>query len=372
MDVKLYRCPNCSADLKFDPDKQLFCCEYCRSEFSEQQVNAMLQQRREQEQDQSRVQERLQQFPRPDSFDPENASEQEFSENTRMYECPSCGSQIVSDMNTAASFCFYCHNPVILKGRVEGMYRPAKVLPFAFGKDMALSYFKNWIKGKRYVPKDLASDLQLEKMTGLYVPFWVFDAVTSSHLDADAERVKTWTSGNYRYCKTSYYHVVRDIHAEYDGIPADGSLKIEDDLMEAIEPFDYSQLKDFDMAYLSGFFADKYDVDKDHIYPRIEERMFQSNEQKMDETVSFSRVHNRHVDHSVRRVRWDYMLLPVWFMTFHYKGKVWEYAINGQTGKIAGELPINRKKLAFFMALRGFLVGLIIFAACYGIGGFLI
>lgn len=376
MDVKLYRCPNCSAELKFNPDKQLFCCDYCRGEFTPQQVNQMVQQISEAEQDQQRkIEEELKENEKrnQENKSPEQQmKEDEFSENTRLYQCPSCGAEIVSDMNTAASFCYYCHNPVILKGRIEGKYRPSKVLPFAFGREKAVEYFNQWAKKKKFAPNDLVSDKQIEKMTGLYVPFWVADAITHSRLDATGENVRTWRSGNYEYTQTKYYKVVRDMNVEYDGVPADGSKKIEDDLMEAIEPFDYSKTKDFDMAYLSGFLADKWDVEKESIYPRIHQRMFENNRAALDSSCGYDRMKGKHFTEDVRKLRWNYMLLPVWFMTFHYKDKIWEYAINGQTGKISGELPIDPGKLRLHMFLVGLITTLIIMVIGYFIGGFLL
>lgn len=368
MDVKLYRCPNCSADLKFDPNKQKFCCEYCQSEFTHQEVSSMAQQVNEDQQNSANA-------PKPpiDERTAEQTKQDiEFSENTRLYQCPSCGAEIVSDMNTAASFCYYCHNPVILKGRVEGMYRPSKVLPFAFGKEKAVEYFNSWTKNKRYVPNDLVSEKQIEKMTGLYVPFWVADAVTRSRMTARGETIRKWTSGNYDYTQTKIFDVVRDLDIEYHGVPADGSKKIEDDLMESIEPFDYNETKDFDMAYLSGFLADKYDVEKEALYGRICQRMFENNRAAIDSSCGYDRLVGKQMYENVNKLRWNYMLLPVWFMTFHYKGKIWEYAINGQTGKIAGELPIDDRKMRLHFLLVMAVTTLIILILGYFIGGMLL
>lgn len=388
MDVKTYKCPNCSADMKFNPDNQLFYCEYCRGQFTHQQVISMAQQINEGKQDAQRQAGGTQDNKNPASqnggagqYEGSNdtsegsgtndAQDQEFAENTRLYQCPSCGAEIVSDMNTAASFCYYCHNPVILKGRVEGMYRPSKVLPFAFGRDKAVDYFNGWAGKKRYVPNDLISEKQIEKMTGLYVPFWVADAVTRSRMTAKGETIRKWTSGNYEYTQTKVFDVVRDLNVEYGGVPADGSLKIEDDLMESIEPFDYRQAKDFDMAYLSGFLADKYDVDKEAVYGRIQQRMFENNRAAIESSCGYDRMVGKEYGEWVTNLRWNYMLLPVWFMTFHYKGKVWEYAINGQTGKIAGELPIDENKMRIHLAVLIAVTTLIVMVLGY-LGGLLL
>ncbi len=283
--------------------------------------------------------------PESELTDEEKSERETFEEESRLYSCPSCGAQIVCDANTAASFCYYCHNPVILNGRVDGKYKPSMVLPFALDRDKAVETFNLWAKSKFFAPKNLMSSAQLEKMTGLYVPFWVANSTTNSHLEALGENVRHWTSGNYRYTETSQYRVEREATVEYQGIPADGSRKIEDQLMEAIEPFDYKAAKPFNMAYLSGFMADKYDVDKEKMLPRIKERMFANNRLIINETIHYTTVKHRRENNKINTLNWRYMLLPVWFMTFEYRGKLWEYAVNGQTGKVAGQLPVSMKKL---------------------------
>ncbi len=357
MEAKTYTCPNCGANLKFNPDAKDFSCEFCRCSFSEEKIKELFK-RMSEVSDEDEKEKKAQQ-----------ELEKEFAENTNLYQCPSCGAQIMADSNTAASFCYYCHNPVILKGRVDGKDRPSKVLPFAFGRDKAIEYFNTWAKKKKYIPRDLISDKQIEKMTGLYVPFWVADAITNTHMTAVGDKVRSWTSGGYAYTETQKFSVLRDVNIEYNGIPADGSKKIEDSIMEAIEPFDYTQIKDFDISYLSGFFADRYDVNKEQIYPRINERMFVNNTGVLESSCSYSSMHDKKFSNSVVKIRWNYMLLPVWFMTYHYNGRIWEYAINGQTGKISGELPIDDKRLICHQILLGILIFIAAMILGYFLGG---
>lgn len=343
-EARQFHCPNCNADLKFSPELQKFVCEFCKGEFTEAEA---LEYMRMQDEFASKYDQNYDQMPPEQDVTSEEQKERDqFSEETRLYSCPSCGAEIVSDQNTAASFCYYCHNPVILKGRVDGRYRPSRVLPFSFGREEAEKKFRAWAKTKMFAPKDLISNAQLEKLTGLYVPFWVANSSTSAHMEAIGENSRTWMSGNYRYTEVKRYRVVRDAVINYEGVPADGSQKIEDALMEAIEPYDYKEARPFSMAYLSGFLADKYDVDKEKVFPRIRSRMFGNNEQFLENSAKYGALKSKRHFSNIDSLSLDYMMLPVWFMTFEYKGKLWEYAVNGQTGKIAGELPISNKKLA--------------------------
>ena len=362
-EAKQFHCPNCHADLKFSPDSQSFTCEYCKSSFNEAEV--LEYQRKYMEQEKKYEQNKDQMPPEPDMSDEERKAREQFNEETKLYSCPSCGAEIMCDSNTAAAFCYYCHNPVILKGRVDGMYKPSMVLPFAFDKNAAVEKYKDWAEKKWFIPKDLISSVQIEKLTGLYVPFWVADSTTSSRMEAIGENVRSWTSGSYRYTETKRYRVIREAQIKYNSVPADGSQKIEDLLMEAIEPFDYSKARPFNMAYLSGFYADKYDVDKEQVLPRIQQRMYTNNSSILDSTTHYNHITKRKQYDRTDDLKWNYMMLPVWFMTFDYKGKLWEYAVNGQTGKVSGELPISKSKLTALCTIVGILTALIIFLGGY-------
>ncbi|MGN0590786.1 hypothetical protein [Ruminococcus sp.] len=354
MEAIQYKCPNCGGELKFDAGKQLFGCEYCRSLFSEEEMQKVC--KENEEATQSRSQEDIQQ-------------EQEFAEHTNLYECGSCGAQIVADDNTAASFCYYCHNPVILKGRLSGEYKPGKVLPFKITREQALNIFSNWCKKRWFLPAGFKEKQNLEKITGLYVPFWVADCTVHADMQAIGKKIKTWTSGDYRYTRTREYAVHRVADIGFEGIPADGSSKVEDLLMETIEPFDYKELKPFSMSYLSGFYADKYDVDKAQVFPRIRNRAVQGSDTLLRGSMKgYDSVSVTSSAMNVLRTDWQYLLLPVWFATFKFEDKVYEFAINGQTGKQAGTPPLSKGKLAAFCAGLGAVVALIVLLGGYLLG----
>lgn len=336
MEAVQYKCPNCGGDLKFDPAKQMFACEYCMSQFNEAEVKAACQRNEQINLDKSQE---------------EKDEETAFAEGTNLYSCASCGAQIISDANTAATFCYYCHNPVILQGRLSGEYKPNKVIAFQIDRETALRSFKTWCKKRWFVPSGFKQDQQLEKMTGLYVPFWVADCNVHADMYALGKKTRSWTSGNYRYTETKEFDIHRRATVDFDGIPADGSAKIEDQLMEAIEPFNYQEARPFTMSYLSGFLADKYDVDKAAIFPRIRNRAVQGSDSLLRSTMQgYSSINVRSSATNVLRTDWQYLLMPVWFLTFQYKGKTYEFAINGQTGKQAGTPPLCVSKVLGFCA----------------------
>ncbi len=352
VDASEYKCPNCGADLKFDPEVQTLACEYCDSTFSMEEIK--------------KIYAELEALPTDEKLE---EAKDEFAEHTNLYYCKSCGAEIMADDGQTALFCYYCHNPVILSGKLTGDYKPSKVIGFRYTREQALDAFKNWCKGRKFVPSDFKSSQQLEKMTGLYVPFWVADCDVDAHYQAVGKKVKSWTSGEYHYTETSEYNITRNARVLTKGIPADGESKIDDDLMEAIEPFDYNDLKDFSMSYLSGFYADKYDVDRAGVFPRIRERADKVSREVIHNSIGkgYSSISVKSETYNVLKTDWQYMMLPVWFMSYKYKDKVYEFAMNGQTGKLAGTPPLSKPKLAGFTSVIGAVAALIFF-----IGGLLI
>lgn len=343
MDASQYKCPNCGAELVFDPSTQQINCEFCRSEFTVEKIKEIY----------AAIE--------PDSPE-ETALKKDFESHTNLYHCSTCGAEIMAEDDTTATFCYYCHSPVILSGRLTGDFKPSKIIGFHIEREQAVQSFKNWCGKKKFIPSDFKSQQQLEKMTGLYVPFWVTDCDVTADFHAIGKRIRSWSSGSYRYTEIKEYSVERVAEIRAEGVPADGQSKIEDILMESIEPFDYTALKPFDMSYFSGFFADKYDVDKAAVFPRIRDRVTQASRNIINNSVSgYSSVSVRNQSYNINKTKWDYIMLPVWFMTYRYKDKIYEFAINGQTGKLAGTPPLDKKRLALSSVIFGAIIAAVTF-----------
>lgn len=343
MEASQYKCPNCDAELVFDPSTQQLTCDFCRSEFTMDKIKEIYAGKT------------------PETME-ETQQKEEFESHTNLYQCKNCGAEIMAEDDTTATFCYYCHSPVILSGRLKGDFKPSKIIGFHIKREQAETMFKDWCGKKKFIPADFKSQQQLEKMTGLYVPFWVTDCDVDADYQALGKKIRSWTSGSYRYTETKEFSVIRRAKITTRGIPADGESKIEDLLMESIEPFDYAGLQPFDMSYFSGFFADKYDVDKAAVFPRIKERVTQASRDVINRSVvGYTTTVVQHQNYNINKTNWQYIMLPVWFMTYRYNDKIYEFAINGQTGKLAGTPPLDKKKLAFFAFLVGIVVAIIVF-----------
>ncbi len=333
-----YKCPCCDAGLEFDGEAQQLKCEYCGNSFEIEVVQAF--------NDKTSQQEEFA-WEEPQA----QAWTQEEEGKLHAFQCPSCGGEILSDENTAATFCPYCGNPTILPSRLGGGVKPDAVLPFRKSKEDAKTAFLQLCKGKPLLPKEFTQKQQIEKLTGLYVPFWLYDCRGDFSGRYQATRVRTWSDSNYNYTKTSHYLLIRQADGEFVGIPVDGSSKMEDIAMESIEPFDYSQLVDFDMAYLSGYLADKYDVPAEDVGRRIQQRVEATFDQQvrtsmLPYTTAIPTARQLHLKDSRAR----YALMPVWVLNTRYKDKMYSFVMNGQTGKMTGQLPVCPKRTAAWFA----------------------
>ena len=335
-----YKCPCCNAGLVFSSRVQQLTCEYCDNTFEIDTVRAY-------NDADSQTQE--------DAFTWDNKTSSEWNDGEQsslnVYQCPACGGEILTDDTTAATFCPFCDNPTIMPTRLSGGLKPDAVLPFQKSRQDATSAFLNLCKGKPLLPKDFTSQHRLEKITGMYVPFWLYDCDADFSGNYKATRIHRWSDAKYNYTRTEHFLLSRKASAAFSGIPMDGSSKMEDIFMESIEPFDYSQIVPFEMSYLTGFLADKYDVPSENGQERIRQRVNQSIEDNIQSTLlgyATALPTNRQLQ--IQHSKAKYVLLPVWMLNTKYNGKLYTFAMNGQTGKMTGIFPICPKRTAAWFA----------------------
>ena len=335
-----FKCPCCNAGLRFQGGTQLLTCEYCENTFDLDAVQAF---------NESQVMPHAEQVQWEDSQN--NEWEQEEQEKLHAFQCPSCGGEILCEDTTAASFCPYCENPTILPSRLSGSLKPDGVIPFKTTKEDAKAAFLSLCKDKPLLPKFFTQQHRLEKITGIYVPFWLYDCEGDFLNGTATTEIHTWSDSNYNYTKTNHFLLRREASASFAGIPMDGSSKMEDSFMESIEPFDYSGLVDFDMAYLSGFLADKYDVEAQAGEDRIKQRVDSTiHDQLQGSFLGYATMIPTSRQLSVSHSKARYVLLPVWMLNTTETTKIYTFAMNGQTGKMTGAFPICPKRTAAWFA----------------------
>ena len=290
------------------------------------------------------------------------------AEGLRIYSCKQCGGEIVADETTGATHCPYCGNPVVLTGHFAGLLKPDLVIPFQVDKEAAVAALQEHYKGKRLLPKVFKDQNHIEEVKGLYVPVWLFDTDAQASVQYEATNIRTWSDSEYNYTETSHYAIIRDGSIGFENVPVDGSTKMDDTLMESIEPFDISDAVPFKTAYLPGYMADKYDVDAQASIHRANERIKKSTEDAFYSTVQgYATVAPVSSNIQLHNGKASYALYPVWLLNTVWNGQKFTFAVNGQTGKVAGDLPMD--KIAFWKWFLGVTAAVtaLAFAISYGI-----
>lgn len=267
------------------------------------------------------------------------------SDGMIVYNCPSCGAELIFEATTAATSCPYCDNQTIVPGNLSGAVKPEFVIPFKVSKEEAKAKLKDFYKGKFLLPKKFSDNNRINEIKGVYVPFWLFDCKADADCVFEASNSKTRDEGNYRVTKTDYYNVRRAGTMNFEKIPADGSSKMPDGYMDSIEPFKYEELKPFSTSYLAGYMADKFDVTADQVAERADKRCRNTAiEVTRSDVKGYDSVTTTSANINLLRGKVTYCLLPVWTLVTEYEGQKYFFTMNGQTGKTAGELPMDKGK----------------------------
>lgn len=340
-----YKCPCCGGAIVFDSSLQKMKCPFCDTEFD---VDTLVQY------------DELLKDEKPSEMVWDTDSESEWSdedaENVRVYICTSCGGEIVCDDDTAATSCPFCDSPVMIQGNLNGSLRPDTVIPFKLDKEAAKERFREYLKGKRLLPSVFMSEAALDEIKGVYVPVWLFDANAEADIQFHATRTRGWSDGNYAYSEVSHYNLARSGSFAFRNIPVGGSSKIDAELLESLEPYNVEEAVEFNKGYLAGYLADKYDVTADQCSDRANERVTQSAVSMLRQTVdggyNILETKNQSIRFNDGKSR--YALYPVWMMTAKWEGESYRFAMNGQTGKFVGDLPMDNKKYwKYFGAVLG-------------------
>lgn len=311
--VLIYKCPNCGSNMVFDSERQKLVCSHCNTVKDMEEVKAV-----------------------------ENEDKIEF----KSYQCPTCGAELVTDITTTATFCNYCGNSALIESRIM-QDKPSAIIPFHISKEQARESYLKWCKNGVLTPKSFTSQSTIEKISGIYVPFWIYDYNTEVSLRADCTRVRVERRGNTEYTHTDHFDVYREVKTTYTKVPTDASEKMEDGIMDKLEPFNYESLKEFDMPYLSGFLSEKYSYTSNELQERVEKRIRDYASQAARNTVSgYATTSVVYENISLDKKQARYVLLPVWILNYRYLGKNFVFAMNGQTGKVVGNLPISKQKVA--------------------------
>lgn len=307
----LYRCVNCGGNVVYEPSKKKMICQSCGGDECQEVVP---------------------------------------SENPVV--CINCGSQIPYTEFQSAGRCPACGTYLLRDDKVTYPYGADVVLPFKVSKHEAEDKLKDEFGKKLFTPGTFLSQKTLEKMKGIYVPFWMYDYDSNIDYHATGTKVRSWTSGDKRYTETSYFDVARKLHVNYEGIPVDASIAMEDGIMDLMEPYDYSALIKHDNKYLSGFEAETYNMPPDEVEPRARAKADKANRGWIREyTSGYDTLTNEMFNNNNRQTGTKFALMPVWMYEYRFQGKNYKFYVNGQTGKCVGTAPRSTAKALGLTAL---------------------
>jgi len=343
--VTNYKCPACTGPLQYSGESGKLECEYCGSSYDVEMIEQLY---ADKEQKAAEAQAKIEAKQAKEAEEAAAMGVSWSDEETaglKSYNCPSCGAELICDESTAATSCPYCGNPTIIPGQFSGGLKPELILPFKLDKEAAKKALKEYYKGKKFLPNAFSEQNHIEEIKGVYVPFWLFDCKTSGDITYNGTVSRKYKSGNYEITEHNHYIVDREGSLRFEKIPVDASTKMPDAHMDAIEPFDYSEFKPFSTAYLPGFMADKYDVSLEDSRARVEERAMNSTMQEFRNTaVGYTSLTEFSNNLVVEEANGKYALLPVWMLSTKWNGQNYLFAMNGQTGKLIGDLPVDKGK----------------------------
>ena len=345
-----YTCPCCGGALKFDSTLQKVKCQFCDTEYEVQDLKA--------------YDESLNQNVEENTKWDLTGDEFKESDNLSIYSCKTCGGEVICDENTTSTLCPYCGNPLLFTGRLSGGLKPRYVIPFKLEKEDARNNLNKYFKGKLLLPSDFRKENEVKEITSLYVPYWIFDADVYGYTSFRAKKIRHYSDSKYNYTEERFYKIIRNGRVAFEHLPVDASRKMDDQMMESIEPFNFNEAKDFSQAYIVGYPADKYDVSMEESFDRANQRIKEGTVDAFRSTIhGYDSVSTETASINYLSNSASYALYPIWTLNSEYKDKKYQFAMNAQTGKLVGNLPISALKftlwLIFSFLISGALIGLI-------------
>ena len=305
-------CPNCGGNVHFDIASQQLACEYCQNHFD------------------------------PYAFDTKTSDGIESQDfEVTVFSCPQCGGEILSTDNAASGFCSFCGASTILYTRIQNEHRPNYIIPFKKTKEDCKQAYADLMKRAIFAPKELKDTKKIDSFRGIYMPYWAYYITQNSFLNIKGK--KSYRSGDYII--TDHYDLTGELDAYYKGISYDASSSFSDNISENLAPYDVKGMKKFTPAYFSGFYADTADVSSAIYEPVAKELANAQTTTQIDNFAPFkeySKTYNQNgVAYNTTTNEIDYTMFPVWFMSYRNGDRVAYATVNGQTGKVVADVPVD-------------------------------
>lgn len=340
------KCPNCGATITFDPASGKMHCDYCGYEGELTKANK-----------ENMVCEL--------EFDAAvNTESCEWGVEKKSVECKNCGAVSLYDALETAAVCPFCGSTQVMPAATEKTIAPGGVCPFEVTKQDAGTAFTKWLKRKWFTPRKAKKNASPEAFTGIYMPYWTFDSETTSEFTARAGYDSTKRDKNGKtYTSTTWRHVQGEYQEFIDDETVMASKRHEESGVKKCEPFQLSKVIPYNPQVLAGFVAERYsiglqegwDIARGQIHDKLDSniRDYVKHHWKCD------RVDRLQFNTDFSEITYKYILVPAWISSFQYKNKTYQFAVNGQTGKVGGKAPVSAFRVILAVLLGiGVIVGL--------------
>ncbi|MGN0394095.1 MAG: hypothetical protein ACI4EF_01920 [Coprococcus sp.] len=272
-----------------------------------------------------------------------------------IYNCTSCGARLMINDKETSTFCAYCGQPTIVFERVSEELQPDLIIPFTVTKEVAVNLIKEKLMKGKYVPNEI-KNFKIDKLRGIYIPFWLVSTKNRTAMKLSGTRTKTTGVGSGE-SEDKPVNLFRDMECDFDRITVDATRRLNDNISRRLEPYDMRQLKPFDIGYLSGFYADKYDVPAEEAVYMAKKRSIEFMKPEIfDSCDGVNNISIRSEDNKVNITDIEYAMLPAWFITFRYKGIIYTIVVNGQTGKVVGNVPVDKARVGAAIGILSIVV----------------
>ncbi|MDG0811931.1 hypothetical protein [Cohnella rhizosphaerae] len=348
-----FPCASCGGTMLFDADSQQLKCQYCGRLQAIDADHAL---------------------PREHALDdgkPEEA-DTDWGVAQQTIKCQSCGGESLIPALQTATLCPFCGSPKVLPQPAAATVKPESLIPFQVDKEDAAAAFRSWKKKRWFLPGAFKRENTSARLAGIYIPYWTYDADTSSAYTAErgdyhyrtVTRTRTVNGKTETYTEQERYTVWHRVSGDYDRffndvlIPASGQYDAK--LLDRLGNFDLGGLLGYKPDYLSGYIAERYSVNRTQGWEEARERIDDALRADIRAEIGGDEVRSLNVDTGYFNRTFKHLLLPVWNASYSYKSKPYRFMVNGQTGLVSGNAPRSAWKIAFFVLACLAVVGAIV------------
>lgn len=341
----IYECPNCVAALIYNPTTGKMDCLSCGSSFD---VDQFEEKEKKAETAQAAREEKMQNL----------GIEEDDMMECNIYSCTACGAELAVNGVESSTFCSYCGQPTIVFNRVSSTKKPKYIIPFAVSKNQAVTTIRKHLSSGFFVPKEI-QNFEIERVRGIYVPFWLYD------IDYSDEQYLSGKVKSGKSTVTKYYF--RSAKTTFHNLTLDASKQLSDESSQRLEPYHTERLREFDTGYLSGFYADCFDMSSEQLQSLAVSRSMRMFNEQVEKSVKASDVTILQNNPKVNVTKAEYAMFPAWFLTFRYNDEPYTILVNGQTGKVVGAVPFNKAKVNAIFWLIGVVASFFLTFIVYGL-----